>query len=58
VYKAYQEWAKEKGRQHVEDETGFGRALRAALPTVTDPQHRIDGEPVRFYGSVGLKPGF
>ena len=55
LYEAYAAWAKEHGRQHVEDEGGFGRALRAALPTVGTTQHRIDGQPVRFYGGVGLK---
>ena len=27
LYEAYAAWAKEHGRQHVEDEAGFGRAL-------------------------------
>jgi putative DNA primase/helicase len=55
LYEAYTAWAKEHGRQHVEDEVGFGRALRAALPTVGTVKHRIDGDQARFYGGVGLK---
>ena len=55
LYDSYCEWAKEHGRQHVEDLVGFGRALRAALPDLSNPQHRIDGKPARFYGGVGLK---
>ena len=55
LYEAYCGWAKEHGRQHVEDLVGFGRALRAALPALSNPQHRIDGKPARFYGGVGLK---
>jgi putative DNA primase/helicase len=55
LYEAYTAWAKQHGRQHVEDETGFGRALRAALSSVTTIKHRIDGQHVRFYGGVGLR---
>ena len=55
LYEAYEAWAKGHGRQHVEDLVGFGRALRAALPALSNPQHRIDGKPARFYGGVGLK---
>ena len=55
LYEHYATWAKTKGRQHVEDETGFGRAFRAALPAVGTTQHRIDGQPVRFYRGVGIQ---
>jgi putative DNA primase/helicase len=55
VYEAYKAWAKEHGKEHVEDATGFGRALRAALPSIVTRQPRIDGQPVRFYGGIGLK---
>jgi putative DNA primase/helicase len=55
VYEAYKAWAKEHGKEHVEDATGFGRALRAALPSIVTRQPRIDGQPVRFYGGVGLR---
>jgi putative DNA primase/helicase len=55
LYEAYTGWAKEHGRQHIEDEAGFGRALRAALPSLSTPKHRIGGELSRFYGGVGLR---
>jgi putative DNA primase/helicase len=55
LYEAYTAWAQEHGRRHAEDEVGFGRALRAALPSVGTVKHRIDGEQARFYGGVGLK---
>lgn len=57
LYESYAAWAKEHGRQerYVEDETGFGRNLRAALPILRTVKHRLDGQPVRFYGGVGLK---
>jgi putative DNA primase/helicase len=55
LYEAYAAWAREHGRQHVEDEAGFGRALRAARSSVITRQHRLDGQPVRFYGGVGLR---
>ena len=55
LYEAYARWAKEHGRQHVEDEGGFGRALRAALPVVGTVKHRINGQHIRFYAGVDLK---
>jgi putative DNA primase/helicase len=57
LYEAYIAWAKEHGRQYLEDAVGFGRALRAALPAVGTVKHRTDGQQVRFYGGVGLKGG-
>ena len=54
LFAAYCEWAKANGRKYIEDEAGFGRDLRAALPALVDPQHRVGGRPVRFYGGVGL----
>ena len=57
LYEAYAAWAKEHGRDRIEDEAGFGRALRAALPAVGTVKHRIDGQHIRFYGGVGLKVG-
>ena len=54
LYHRYEEWCEAKGRTHPEDETGFGRNLRAAIPTLGNSQHRIDGSPVRFYEGIGL----
>jgi putative DNA primase/helicase len=55
LYAAYKAWSEEKGRRYVEDEQGFGRQLRAAVPMLGDGQRRVDGERVRFYLGVGLR---
>jgi putative DNA primase/helicase len=54
LYARYKQWCEAKGRTHPEDETGFGRNLRAAMPNLGDSQHRINGSPVRFYEGIGL----
>jgi putative DNA primase/helicase len=56
LYNAYKSWAESAGRQrkYVEDQVGFGRALRAAVPALGDSQHRVDGKRERFYDGVGL----
>jgi putative DNA primase/helicase len=56
LYAAYKEWAEGKGRKNVEDSAGFGRFLRAAVPTVRDTQPRIGGEKVRHYEGIQLTP--
>jgi putative DNA primase/helicase len=58
LYTAYTDWAKAHGRDHVEDEAGFGRLLRAACPTVTRSQARVEGERQRFYEGVTLRMDF
>ena len=56
LYDAYAAWAKGHGRTKIEDEAGFGRALRAALPSVGTVQHRdCGGPPVRHYSGLRLK---
>lgn len=55
LYARYREWCEEKGQRFVDDERGFGRNLRAAVASLADRQHRIEGAPIRFYGGVGLK---
>ena len=55
LYKAFVAWCEQTGRKHVEDSTGFGRSLRAAISTLRTSQHRIDGNPQRFYEGVGLR---
>jgi len=56
IFARYQEWARTKGRTHIEDETGFGRSLRAALPELGDSRHRLGSSPIRFYEGIGLQP--
>lgn len=55
LYAAYVEWCKTAGRSHVEDEAGFGRHLRAAVPTVEDSYPRVDGKKVRHYVGIGMQ---
>lgn len=55
LFTAYRHWAESKGQTRAEDEVGFGRALRAAVPSVYDTAPRIDGRPVRHYGGIGLR---
>ena len=55
IYDAYTGWCEELGRRHVDDITGFGRQLRAAIPTIKDSQPRVDGRQVRHYEGVGLR---
>jgi len=57
LYEAYCDWCTERGAR-VEDAAGFGRDLRAVVPTLRDVQHRIGGTPTRFYGGITLKQGF
>jgi putative DNA primase/helicase len=54
LYAAYQEWAKKNGKGFIEDQAGFGRALRAFIPTLRDEQHRVFNKPRRFYRGLGL----
>lgn len=56
LYTAYKAWCEEHGKKHVEDEAGFGRNLRAALPELRDTQPRVNGKPTRHYSGVGLQP--
>ena len=54
LYARYREWCDGKGRNHLEDEVGFGRNLRAAIPTLGDSQPRVNGQRIRFYEGIGL----
>ena len=54
LYDRFVEWAKSKGRNHVDDAAGFGRQLRAALPNLGDTRHRIEGKLIRFYEGITL----
>ncbi len=53
LYEAYTQWCEGAGKNHIEDEAGFGRLLRATVPGLDDKQHRVEGKPVRFY--IGLE---
>jgi len=55
LFEAWQAWCKEHGQDHTTDQSGFGRSLRAALPSLKTPRHREDGDLNYFYGGVRLK---
>jgi putative DNA primase/helicase len=55
LYADYKQWATSKGRQHIEDDRGFGRVLRAAVPTIDRKQYRVEGERDAFYTGIGLR---
>lgn len=57
LYKAYCEWCESQGRVRVEDQTGFGRNLRAALPRVVKRRHLVLGTQVTHYDGIGLQAG-
>jgi putative DNA primase/helicase len=54
LYAAYRSWAEVKGRQRIEDEAGFGRGLRAAVPSVQNTRPREGGERVNRYSGIEL----
>jgi putative DNA primase/helicase len=58
IYGEYVRWCAEHGKKHPEDAAGFGRALRAAVPSLGDSQPRVDGKPVRFYLGIRLRTEF
>jgi len=58
LFNAYLEWCKDRGRNHPEDQAGFGRNLRAAFPLLGDCQPRLNGKKVRCYAGIRLKTEF
>jgi putative DNA primase/helicase len=56
LYAEYQDWCKDIGHKHVLDTASFGRDLHAAVPTLRTTHPRIDGEQIRHYVGVGLRP--
>jgi len=55
LYKAYTDWAEKHGRKYVEDDAGFGRALRAVVPMLQKARQRVSGDRAYVYGGVALK---
>ena len=55
LFETWCEWCKTQGRDHPGTIQTFGRDLRAAHPTLTTRQARLDGgKPIRFYEGIGL----
>ena len=58
LYKIYASWCEGKGRRHVEDQAGFGRNLRAALPGLKTSHPRIEDGRVRCYQGLTADQSF
>lgn len=58
LYDAWTTWCKDMGREHPGDSGGFGRSLRAALPTLQVIRTKLDGKRYRHYQGVALKDDF
>ena len=56
LFAAFKEWSKDVGRDHLPDSSGFGRDLRAVVPSLRNTQPRIDGRKTRCYVGIKLKP--
>ena len=56
LYADYKAWAEAGGRERIEDQTGFGRLLRAAVPELDRRQQRVEGvqNPKWFYFGIDL----
>ncbi len=52
LHAAYKQWCADMGRDHVEDQAGFGRSLTAALPNAKRKQRRVMGEQTWGYEGV------
>jgi putative DNA primase/helicase len=48
-------WCAENGRDHPGTRQTFGRDLRAAVPTISDSQHRDGERRLRSYEGIGLR---
>ncbi len=55
LYQHYHSWAQGRGREHFEDEAGFGKAIRAVVPTIGDSHPRVNGVKIRHYTGIGIK---
>jgi putative DNA primase/helicase len=55
LYQAYIDWCKDQGKFHHEDAAGFGRALRARVPTLRSSQPRAGDGRTRLYRGLRLR---
>ena len=63
LFLAYRAWCQRNGRGHIEDQAGFGRNLRAAVPTLQTKNVRVEKDKdkerrVRYYIGVQLRSGY
>jgi len=57
MFDAWKTWCAENGREHPGTVQTLGRNLRAALPWLNTVQHRVLGQPVRYWCGVRLRDG-
>jgi P4 family phage/plasmid primase-like protien len=56
LFTAWQRWCERKGRKEPGTEQNFGRELRAAVPHIDDSRPRRQGERVRLYVGINVRP--
>lgn len=56
LFAAWVAWCRDEGREHPGTAAGFGRDLRAAIPTLGDRFTRAGGALHRQYTGIGLLP--
>lgn len=56
LYRAWCMWSARQGVNHTGSQQTFGRDLRAAFPEITTTRPRVEGERVRAYRGVTLRP--
>jgi putative DNA primase/helicase len=56
IFNAWKKWCDDNGRREAGTIQTFGRDLSAAVPSLRRAQPRENGERVRVYEGIGLKP--
>lgn len=56
LFLAWRNWCLGRGHDHVGTEASFGRDLNAVVPTLNTRQFRKDGDRIRAYTGICLKP--
>jgi putative DNA primase/helicase len=55
LYEAYKRWCEGEGKQKAEEQTTFGRNLRAAVPGINSSNNRTEDGRIRSYNGIALK---
>ena len=58
LFEAWREWCKEKNREHVGDESSFGRNLRAVMPSLVTKPVKSGGVYSRNFVGINLRISF
>jgi putative DNA primase/helicase len=56
LYKAYADWSKARGSESVENESVFGRNLKAVCSELKASQKTMAGRKIRVHVGIGLRP--